>query len=130
MLIEESSGTIHMLDWELAHVGDPREDLGWWMLAHQSQPPVLIDADEDRFLRRYRERTGLSEGVVNPATVAYFTVFSALGVFTNVIGATAAMARGQASGMSVAYMTNAIPFMHGVYVDAMRRAGAWREETA
>ena len=50
--------------------------------------------------------------------------------FSNVIGATAAMARGQASGMNVAYMTNAIPFMHGVYVDSMRTAGAWREEPA
>lgn len=130
MLIEESSGTLNMLDWEMAHIGDPREDLGWWVLAHKSQPPDLIDADTDRFLARYRERTGLSDDVVNPATVAYFTVFAALGVFSNVIGATAAMARGQASGMSVAYMTNAIPFMHGVYVDAMRTAGAWREEQA
>lgn len=130
MLIEESSGELNMLDWEMAHVGDPREDLGWWVLAHKSQPPDLIDADQERFLARYRQRTGLSDEVVNPATVAYFTVFSALGVFGNVIGATAAMARGQASGMSVAYMTNAIPFMHGVYVDAMRTAGAWPEEQA
>ena len=130
MLIDESTGTINMLDWEMAHIGDPREDLGWWKLAHKSQPPDLIDADEVRFLARYRERTGLSEDVVNPATVAYFTVFAALGVFSNVIGATAAMARGQASGMNVAYMTNAIPFMHGVYVDSMRQAGAWREENA
>lgn len=128
MLIEESAGRLNMLDWEMAHVGDPREDLGWWKLAHKSQPPDLIGADEERFLARYRERTGLSEEVVNPATVAYFTVFASLGVFGNVIGATGAMARGQASGMSVAYMTSAIPFMHGVYVDSMRRAGAWREE--
>lgn len=130
ILIDESTGDFNMLDWELSHVGDPREDLGWWTLAATSQPPNLIDADQDRFLDRYRERTGLSEEVVNPATVAYFTVFASLGVFTNVIGATAAMARGQASGMSVAYMTNAIPSMHGVYINAMRQAGAWREEQA
>ena len=130
ILLDETSAKMHMLDWEVAHVGDPREDLGWWVLAHKSQPPDLIDADKDRFLQRYREQTGLSEEVVNPATVAYFTVFSALTVFSNVIGATAAMARGQASGMNVAYMTNAIPFMHGVYVDSMRTAGAWREENA
>lgn len=130
VLIEESTGAFNMLDWELAHVGDPREDLGWWALAHKSQPPDLIEADQQRFLARYRERTGMSEEVVNPATLAYFTVFAALGVFTNVIGATAAMARGQAAGASVAYMTNAIPFMHGVYIDAMQRAGAWRDEDA
>ena len=130
ILIDESTEVLNMLDWELAHVGDPREDLGWWALAHTSQPPDLIAADQDRFLARYREKTGLTEEVVNPATLAYFTVFAALGVFTNVIGATAAMARGQASGMSVAYMTSAIPFMHGVYVNSMQQAGAWREENA
>ncbi len=128
MIVDATSGELKMLDWEMTHIGDPREDLGWWKLAHRSQPPDLTEADEARFLARYRERTGLSEDVVNPATVAYFTVFSALGVFSNVIGATAAMARGLASGMNVAYMTNAIPFMHGVYVDSMRTAGAWREE--
>ena len=130
ILIDESTGALNMLDWELAHVGDPREDLGWWALAHTSQPPNLIEADQERFLARYRDRTGLSEEVVNPAALAYFTVFAELGVFANVIGATAAMAKGQASGMSVAYMTSAIPFMHGVYINSMRQAGAWREENA
>jgi len=130
ILIDKSTGAFNMIDWELAHVGDPREDLGWWGLAHTSQPPNLIEADRDRFLARYREKTGLSEEVVNPATLAYFTVFASLGVFTNVIGATAAMARGQASGMTVAYMTSAIPSMHGIYVNAMQQAGAWREDNA
>ena len=130
ILIDESTGAFNMLDWEMAHVGDPREDLGWWALAHTSQPPNLIEADQERFLARYRDKTGLSKEVVNPATLAYFTVFASLGVFANVIGATAAMARGQASGMSVAYMTSAIPSMHGVYINAMQRAGAWREDNA
>ena len=130
ILMDEPSGRMHMLDWEVAHIGDPREDLGWWALAHTTQPPNLIAADQDRFLARYREATGLSEEVVNPESVAYFTVFASLTVFGNVIGATAAMARGQASGMTVAYMTNAIPSMHSIYVNAMRTAGAWREETA
>jgi len=49
-------------------------------------------------------------------------------VFNAVIEQTAAMARGQSSGMSVAYMTNAVPFMHSVFIDSMRKAGAWREE--
>ena len=130
LLLDEASGRMHVLDWEVAHIGDPREDLGWWALAHTTQPPNLIAADQDRFLARYREATGLSEEVVNPESVAYFTVFASLTVFGNVIGATAAMARGQASGMTVAYMTNAIPSMHSIYVNAMRTAGAWREETA
>jgi len=128
IVIEAETEALHMLDWELVRVGDPREDLGWWVLASKSQPPDLIEADTEAFYARYRERTGLSEEVVNPATVAYFTVFSSLSVFSNVIAQTAKMSRGEPGAMSVAYMTNAIPFMHGVFVDAMRTAGAWREE--
>ena len=127
IIIEASTGKLHLLDWELVRIGDPREDLGWWALACASQPPDLIDANPEAFYARYRERTGLSEEVVNPATVAYFTVLASLSVFANVIQQTAKMAREETTAMSVAYMTNAIPFMHGVFIDAMRRAGAWRE---
>jgi hypothetical protein len=95
------------------------------VLAHQSQPPDIIAGDSDAFFRRYREMSGLSEEVVNPATVAYFTVMASANVFMGVIRQTALMARGQSTAMSVAYMTNAIPFMHGVWIDAMRTAGAW-----
>jgi len=128
IVIEETTGELHMLDWELARIGDPREDLGWWVLAHTSQPPDLIAADQDAFLARYRSSTGLSEEIINPATVAYFTVFASLSVFSNVIAQTAKMSRGEPGGVSIAYMTNAIPFMHGVFVTAMRRSGAWRQE--
>lgn len=128
LMLEEGTDKFYLLDWELSRIGDPREDLGWWALAGKSQPPDLIDASPDAFYKRYREKTGFSEDLVNPATVAYFTVLGSFGVFNSVIEQTAAMARGQASGPSVAYMTNAIPFMHGVFIDAMRKAGAWREE--
>lgn len=128
MMIQKGTGDFYMLDWELSRIGDPREDLGWWTLAHKSQPPDLIEASPDTFYARYRENTGLSEEVVNPATVAYFTALGSFSVFNSVIETTAAMARGQASGPSVAYMTNSIPFMHGVFIDAMRKAGGWREE--
>jgi aminoglycoside phosphotransferase (APT) family kinase protein len=128
MMIEEGSGDFYLLDWELSRIGDPREDLGWWALAGKSQPPDLIEAGPDAFYARYREKTGFSKELVNPATVAYFTVLGSFAVFNAVIEQTAAMARGQSSGTSVAYMTNAVPFMHSVFIDSMRRAGAWGEE--
>ena len=128
IMIQEGTGTFYLLDWELSRIGDPREDMGWWALAGKSQPPDLIDADPDSFYSRYREKTGLSEELVNPATVAYFTVLGSLAVFGAVLEQTAAMSRQRSGAMSVAYMTNAIPFMHSVFIDAMRTAGAWREE--
>ena len=52
----------YMVDWELAHVGDPREDLGWMMFASVTQPPDVIAEDPDAFYARYRELTGLVGG--------------------------------------------------------------------
>ena len=86
ILLQEDTGDFHLLDWELSRIGDPREDLGWWALAGKSQPPDLIDANPDAFYARYREQTGLSEEIVNPATVAYFTVLGSLAVFDCVLG--------------------------------------------
>lgn len=125
IMVEEGTGEFHMLDWELARIGDPREDLGWWVLACKSQPPDLIEAHAEVFFARYRELTGLSEDVVNAETVGYFVVLASRAVFTSVIEQTASMSREETTAMSVAYMTNAIPFMHGMFIDGMTRAGAW-----
>jgi aminoglycoside phosphotransferase (APT) family kinase protein len=130
ILVESDGGRFLMCDWEMTRVGDPREDLGWWTLAAKSQPPDLIDQDSEAFFARYRELTGFDEDVVNPATVAYFTVLSSATVFFNLINQTASMTRGETTAMSIAYMTNAMPFMHGVWIDSMRRAGAWSAEVA
>ena len=125
VLVERDSGHFHLIDWELTHIGDPREDLGWWVLASASQPPDLIADDEEAFFSRYRELTGLSAEVVNPATVAYFTVMASANVFFSLIRQTSLMTRGETNAMGIAYMTNAMPFMHGVWIDSMRKAGAW-----
>lgn len=125
VLVEREGDRFLLIDWELTHVGDPREDLGWWALAATSQPPDLIAADEDAFYTRYRAMSGLSEEIVNPATVAYFTVLASANVFFSLIRQTSLMTRGETNSMSVGYMTNAMPFMHGVWLDAMRKAGGW-----
>ena len=49
MLVERSDRSFLLVDWELAHVGDPREDLGWWALASVTQPPDIIAAAADDF---------------------------------------------------------------------------------
>lgn len=76
-----ADGRLLAVDWEFTHVGDPREDLGWCKWVGAMQPPDLIGYNEAQFLARYRERTSLSEKVINPASIAYFSILSAINVW-------------------------------------------------
>lgn len=116
-----NEGGYYMVDWELAHVGDPREDLGWMMFASVTQPPDVIKEDPDAFYARYRELTGLSEEIVNPAAIDYFTILAAGTVFMPVISQLQLVATGESTGMTVAYMSNAVAGMHNVFMAAMDR---------
>jgi aminoglycoside phosphotransferase (APT) family kinase protein len=73
-------GHFEILDWELASIGDPREDMGYFKAVAQISPPDLLDdAGCDAFCARYRELTGLNELQVNPAVVAYFLILGVVG---------------------------------------------------
>ncbi len=113
-----------LVDWELTHIGDPREDLGWCMLASVTQPPDLVGADEAAFYERYREISGLSEEQVNPATTDYFLLLSASTVFVSVLHQLASLARGETTGIPVAYMSPAVAGMHDVFMRALKRHAA------
>jgi len=117
-------GTFSLIDWELAHIGDPREDLGWAALASVTQPPDLIAPGGEDFYRQYRELTGLDENQVNPTITDYFVVLAAVSVFVPVIEQLALVARGESTAMLVAYMSNAVAGMHEVMMKAMARYDA------
>jgi aminoglycoside phosphotransferase (APT) family kinase protein len=119
-----AAGDDVLVDWELTHIGDPREDLGWCMLAGVTQPPDLIGADEEAFYSRYREISGLSEEQVNPATTDYFLLLAASTVFVSVIEQLASLANGETTGIPVAYMSPAVAGMHDVFMRAMKRHAA------
>ena len=112
-------GTYYMVDWELARVGDPREDLGWMNLCGITQPPNVIEHDPESWYARYRELSGLSEDVLNPTTIVYFTVLGGGTVFQLVQEQSAALARGELTGISVAYMSNALMGLHNMFMNAM-----------
>jgi aminoglycoside phosphotransferase (APT) family kinase protein len=114
-----------LVDWELSRIGDPREDLGWWALAESSLPTDVMAPNVERICARYREMTGLDETVVNPGTLAYFTVFSSGQVFYQVLRGIGALAMGATTSQRVAYLTVSGNFMHGVMLDGMRRAEEW-----
>ncbi len=107
------------VDWEFAHVGDPREDLGWFMAAAMAAPPDPISYDLDAFCTRYRELTGMSEEVVNPWSLLYFVVLGAVRIFSNLIAANAALMRGEVASITVPYNVNAAAFAHGAWLGAI-----------
>ena len=111
----------HLVDWELTHIGDPREDLGWCMMASVTQPPDIVGADADAFYRRYRELTGYSEEQANPETTDYFLLLASSTVFVSVIEQLAALDRGETTGIAVAYMSPAVAGMHDVFYRALKR---------
>ncbi|MEA2624536.1 MAG: hypothetical protein QOD06_581 [Candidatus Binatota bacterium] len=68
-----------VLDWEIAHVGDPMEDLGWvcvraWRFGADEKPVGGI-GDRSEFFAGYERVAGIS---VDPARVHYWEVFGNL----------------------------------------------------
>jgi len=123
-VLVQPDDTYLVVDWELAHVGDPREDLGWCSLASVTQPPDLIAPDEDAFYARYRELTGFTEEQVNPATTDYFLLLASSTVFVSVIEQMARLTKGEEAGMTVTYMSNAVAGMHDVFMRTLKRHAA------
>lgn len=73
-LIVDGSGLTAVIDWELAHVGDPMEDLGWlcvkaWRFGQK--PPVAGLGEYDRLFRAYEAAAGRT---VDPDVVRWWEV--------------------------------------------------------
>ena len=70
-----SSGIVAVLDWEVAHIGDPMRDLGWictnsWRFGQEL--PVGGFGDYEDLFRGYEEESGFK---VNPDHVKFWEVF-------------------------------------------------------
>lgn len=78
LLIDEN-GLQLVLDWELTHIGDPMEDLGWlcvnaWRFGQRDQP-VGGFGQRAEFYEAYSNASGRD---VNPDAVRFWEVFGAL----------------------------------------------------
>jgi aminoglycoside phosphotransferase (APT) family kinase protein len=94
---------LKLVDWELARLGDPREDLGFYRTVASFIPPDLIGLAEDAFLVRYRQRTGFTEDVINPWTVGYFSLIASLRGFPKMLEGAAALSSGASRSIEAAY---------------------------
>ncbi len=111
-IMVDSTGQHLMIDWELAHIGDPREDLGYYNVYSSASGPNMFVTDPEGFLARYREQTGFSEEAVNMSTMIYFSSLAAITVYAQVLGGAGALARGQNSGLMTTYNMNALTIGH------------------
>ncbi|WP_181780708.1 phosphotransferase family protein, partial [Pseudonocardia pini] len=75
-ILVDDTGPAAVLDWELAHVGDPREDLGWmcaraWRFG--AEPAVGGFGAREELFAGYEAATGLRP---DPAAVHWWEVFA------------------------------------------------------
>ena len=75
--LERNDRITAILDWELVHLGDPIEDLGWAFLPQYrgGTPLVCGLASEEDFLARYEAGTGTK---VDRSALRFYIVFSLL----------------------------------------------------
>lgn len=100
-------GRLVAVDWEFAHIGDPREDLGWALWVESIQPPTLIGKDQEGFCEHYRHRTGMAEHELNPLTIAYFSIVSAIKVFAGLLRTQQTYIEGSNTDLRTAFLFNA-----------------------
>lgn len=93
------------VDWEMARVGDPREDLGWSLfIGSVVQPPDFVGMDLERFCARYRDATGLGADVINPVAVRYFSILPQAGPFGLLLDMVGEPGSGADTPISASYM--------------------------
>jgi aminoglycoside phosphotransferase (APT) family kinase protein len=79
-LMVDGAGLVAALDWELAHLGDPAEDLGWictpsWRFGQIENPVGGFGAVDD-LIAGYRAAGG--DRAVTSETVRFWTIFGSL----------------------------------------------------
>ncbi len=115
---------MQIVDWEYAHIGDPRIDLGWFQNVAAFSPPDLIGLDPAGFCARYREITGSPAEVVNPLSVGYFSILAGVRSFGALLGGIAEMARGENHLLTTAYLVSAEAFAHKLWMQGTRQLEA------
>lgn len=99
-------GGISVIDWEYAHIGDPRMDVGWCIQRHRKEPPDVLGEHLDRVCSRYRELTGMSEEQMNPDVVSYFVILSGWRAFGAVLDGITRFVNGENSLLLSAYLVS------------------------
>jgi aminoglycoside phosphotransferase (APT) family kinase protein len=119
-VLHAADGSYQLVDWEYAHVGDPREDLGWYNGYSSAAPPNVYATDPEGFLARYRDATGFDESQVNQLTVGYFTILGSIKVIAGIYAALGAFARGEANGVLTGFNVLSATYGHMNFLSAIK----------
>jgi aminoglycoside phosphotransferase (APT) family kinase protein len=126
-VVMNRAGNMQVVDWEYAHVGDPRVDLGWMQNVAAFTPPDPIGLDPVAFCTRYCEVTGLGADVVNPLTIGYFSILAGAKALGGLLQGITALAHGDNHSIMSAYLVSAIPFSHNLWRQGIQTAVAQAE---
>ena len=110
-LVMTDAGVV-AIDWEVAHVGDIREDIAWLQMVDGFRAEPIYRGNEEEILAAFRERTGFEKDVINQRTVAYFSMICVLRMGAGVFEQMAAMHRGENKSIAVAYSGCVISQVH------------------
>jgi aminoglycoside phosphotransferase (APT) family kinase protein len=112
----DADENFHAVDWEMTHIGDPREDLGWWLFTELSNPAPFVSLFLDRVCETYRAETALTESQLNPDVLRYFTVAASLGCYEDIMEQLTAFTHARTQATNVGYVAVALPFMHNSWM--------------
>ncbi len=104
-----------IIDWEFGQIGDPRQDLGYYLQI--PMPPHLYHPDPEAFCALYREATGLSEEQVNPRTVKYFMLLGMARLYEQLIDGSAALAAGEHRGILGSYLIGSVTHFRNLFLN-------------
>lgn len=101
---------VALLDWELAHLGDPAEDVAFagLRLFRGRSPRFSHLLEADAFLARYEEASGLR---VTPEVLRFWTVLSYVKASTNYLRAVRAFTSGRNPDLRLAAMGHQLLFL-------------------
>lgn len=113
-----------ILDWELAHVGDPRFDLGYHALGYMSgklltsttSPLVGVVAERDWLHRRYGELTGTP---VDPEVVRTFTALGGLMLYSILSTGVRVFADGRSTDIKMVWGRFILPALRQDFAELM-----------
>jgi aminoglycoside phosphotransferase (APT) family kinase protein len=108
-----------VIDWEFAHIGDPREDLGYY--TQNPLQPNVYWADPEHFLARYRDASGLTEDQVNCEIVEYFLLLGMAKLLEQLFVATDAIGTEKPPGILAPYLINAISHQFDMFLSICER---------
>lgn len=103
-----------IIDWEFGHIGDPRQDLGYYLQI--PMPPHLYHPDPEGYLAIYRELTGHTEEQVNPQIVRYFMLLGMVHLLEQMIDAALAVSRGEHRGTLGTYLLGSITHFRNLFL--------------